>query len=99
MQTPQDFDSGPTSNIHATHTDNASFVKTADTSIVYWLQYITYVLLDVILHNNLFHCANLCIPRTHLPTSLKDFCLDIISHCLPTSWTFHMQLSHTINYR
>ena len=52
----------------------------------------------VILQNRLFHHSTLWIPRTHLSTLLKDFCLDIISHSLPTSWTFHMQWYHANNF-
>ena len=85
MQTLQDFDSEPSSYIHTTHPINAFFVKTDDTSVVSWIQDITSVLLAIILHNNLFHHATTWIPCTHLPTSLKYFCLDVISHSLPTS--------------
>ena len=73
-------------------------VKTSDASVVSWLQDITSVLLTVIIHNNLFHHATIWIQHTHLPTSLKYFCLDIIYHYFPTSCKFHMQLSHATNF-
>ena len=38
MQTLKYFNSDPTSYIHTTHNINALFVKTADASVVYWLQ-------------------------------------------------------------
>ena len=98
MQTLQYFNSDPTSYIHNAHTINNCFVKTADASIVSWLQDITPDLSVVILHNNLFHHATLWVPHTHLPTSLKYSCLNIISHYLPTSWTFNMQLSHATDF-
>ena len=90
MQTLQYFNSDAASYIHTTHTIIDFFVKHSDASIIPWIQDITSVLLSVILHNNLFHQSTLWIPRTHLTTSLKYFCLGIISHSLPTSWTFHM---------
>ena len=90
MQTLQYLNSDPTSYIHTTRNINNLFVKTDDVSVVSWLQEITSVISDVILHNNLFHHATLCIPRTHLSTSLRDLCLDIISHSLPTSWKIYM---------
>ena len=98
MQTLQDFNSDPTSYIHTTHTINAFFVKTNDASVVSWIQYITSVLLYVILYNNLFHHTTFWIPRTNLPTSLRYFCLDIISYSLPTSWKFYTQLSNTTDF-
>ena len=98
MKTLQYFNSNLTSYIHTTQNINNFLVKTDDASVISWLQEITSVILDVILHNNLFYHSTLCIPRTNLSTSLQDFCLDNISHYLPTSWTFYMQLSRTTNF-
>ena len=98
MQILQDLNSGPTSYIHTTHIINALFVKNDDLSVVSWIQEITYILLDFILQSKLFHKTTLWIPCTHLPTSLKYFCLNIISHYLSTSWKIYMQLSHTTNF-
>ena len=98
MQKIQDFNSDPTSYIHTTHIINDLFFKTDGVSVVSCLQYITSVLAAAILHNNLFHHATVYLPGTHLPTSLKYFCLGIISHSLPTSWTFYMKLSHSTNF-
>ena len=94
MQALKYFNSDPTSYIHTTQTINNFFISTADTSIVSWIQDIKYVLSAVILHSYLFHHSNILIPRNHLTTSLKDSCLDIISHYLPNIWTFLMQLYH-----
>ena len=75
MQTLQYLYSEPNSYIHTTHTINYFFFKTIDVSVVSWIQDILSVLMYVILHNDLFHHATLWIPLTHLPTSLKYFCL------------------------
>ena len=83
MQTLQNFYSDPNSYIHTTHIINAFFVKMDNVAVVSWLQYITSVILDVILHNKPFHRYTLWITRNHLPTLLKYFCLRIISHTLP----------------
>ena len=85
MQTLQNFNTDPTSYIHTTHNIDTFFVKTAYASVVSWIKDITSVLLAVILHNDPFHHDTLWIPRTHLPTSIKDFYLYIISHYLPNS--------------
>ena len=85
IKTLQYFNSEPTSYIHTNQNINALFFKTTDASIFYWIQDITSVLSYVILHNYLFYHVTLWIPRTHLPTSLKYFCLNIISRYLPTS--------------
>ena len=97
-QTLQDFNSDSTSYICTTHNINAFFVKTDDASVVPWFQEITSVLLSIILQNNLFHQCTICIPHTNLLTPLKYFCLDIIFHSLPTSWTFYIQLYHVTNF-
>ena len=94
MQTLHNFNSDPTSYIHTNPTINDLFVRTDNVSLVSWIQDITPIFSSFILHNNLFHHANLWIPRTHLPTPLKYFCLNIISQYLENSWTFYMQLSH-----
>ena len=98
MKTLQDFNSDPTSYISTTHNINAFFDKTDDVSVLSWLQEITSIILSVILHNILFHHSNLWIPLTHLSTSLKYFYLYIISHYLPTSWTFYIQVSHATDF-
>ena len=98
MQKIQYFNSCPTSYIYTTHTISTLFIKIDDVYVASWIQEITPILSDVILHKNLFHHATLWIQRTHLPTSIKYFCLNIISHSLPTSWKFYTQLSHATDF-
>ena len=91
MKAFQYYNLYPNSYSHTTYTINYLFVKTADASVLFWIQYIKSVLLAVIIHNGLFCHANIWILRNHLLTSLKYFCLDI-------RWKFHIQLSHGTNF-